>query len=160
MKNICKILLILFIIITLTACKKEEKVKTNIQERQVSYKGTHTLTCKGTSKEEKTKTTMRSTITYDYDNKELVEGTIEVKLQFQKKLTEEDKSNLKDMSFCSSDMMGNLSAYGECNTEIKEKELISVLIIKKEELPLGYSLEKMKEDLEKTQNMVSTCTIK
>lgn len=160
MKNICKYVLLLLIIISLTACKKETKEETNIQKREVSYKGTHTLTCTGTSKEKKTKTTMNSTITYDYDKKELIEGTIEVKLQFQKKLTDEDKSNLKDLSFCSSDMMSDLSAFGECKTEIKEKELTSVLIIKKDLLPVGYSLEKMKEDLEKTQNMVSTCTIK
>ena len=68
MKNICKYVLLLLIIISLTACKKETKEETNIQKREVSYKGTHTLTCTGTSKEKKTKTTMNSTITYDYDN--------------------------------------------------------------------------------------------
>lgn len=160
MKNICKFLLLIILVVSLTACKKEEPTNTNIQKRQVSYKGIHTLYCTGVSKEKKTKTTMKSTIKYDYDKKELIEGTVEVSLAFQKKLTSEDKSNLGDLSFCSSDMMGNLVAFGECATDVTDKELTSTLTMNKELLPVGYTLDNMIVDLEKIQNIESTCTIK
>lgn len=161
MKKVWKTLGVIVLGIALTGCKNTQQEQNTIQERKVDIKkGIHVLSCTGVSKEKKTNILRDARITYDYDKNELENGFIKVTLKFQKKLTEEDQKNLKEFSFCSSDMMGELLNYGTCTTKMEEKEFISTLTLEKTKIPKSYSLEKMKKDLESIQNMQSTCKIK
>ncbi|MBQ8131066.1 MAG: hypothetical protein IJ193_01085 [Bacilli bacterium] len=160
MKKVWITLGIILMGMMLTGCEKKTDTPT-IQERQVKIvNGIHSLECTGVSKEKKTKLSSIAKITYDYDQKSFQEGTLKITLKFEKKLTQEDKNNLKDLSFCSSDMMGTLSSFGECTTEVGEKELVSTLKVKKELVPSDYSLERIKVELESIPEINSTCEIK